>query len=328
MPKATVAVVIINFRTPDLTIDCLRSLVSEVASIPDLRVYVVENGSEDDSLARIAGCIEIEGWDHWCWLLESADNRGFSGGNNFGISAAFRAGGAKYFLLLNSDTLVQPGCLAHCIKIMESDVKIGALSCRVLNSDGSIQNSCRKFPTPLRCLVAAFSLPWRLPNWFGWADCEDLGWDRAAHSRDVEWIGGAFMFLRGDWIAKYKGLDERFFFYGEDLELCHRVWRSGWRCHYNPSMTIVHFGGASSDPSRMALDTRNYHQWRARYLVQDICYGGLAKLFVQVIDVFTALRRLAWWRIARRRDAAELLARSELLGFLVRNWNNWKTRET
>lgn len=326
-PKALLAVIVVNFRTPALTIDCLRSLALEVAAQPGVCVFVVDNGSGDDSVKNIDDSIESAGWRSWCSLEVSEKNRGFSGGNNYGIAAAIRNGGAKYFLLLNSDTIVHQGCLAHCIQIMETDSGIGALSCRVLNADGSIQNVCRKFPTPLRCLAAALSLPYRFPTWFSWTNCEDLGWDRNKLARDVEWIGGAFMMLRGDWIARYKALDDRFFFYGEDVELCHRIWRTGLRCHYDPASTVVHLGGGSSDPSRMASGARNFHQWRGRYLIQEICYGSLARVFVQGIDLLTIARRIAWEHIAGRANTAELATMNEILRLLARNWNKWGKSE-
>jgi N-acetylglucosaminyl-diphospho-decaprenol L-rhamnosyltransferase len=322
------AIIVVNFRTPDLTINCLRSLESEISQKPGIHVFVVENGSGDDSSTRIRDAIRAIGWAPWCSVEVSETNRGFSGGNNFGISAVNRRGGAKYILLLNSDTRVHPGCLARCIEVMEADPEIGALSCRVIGADGKIQNVCRRFPSPIRCLASALSLPWRFPKLFSWADCEDLGWDRNKLARDVEWIGGAFMMLRGEWIARHKALDERFFFYGEDVELCYRIWKSGLRCRYDPTATVVHLGGGSSDPSRMGSDTRNYHAWRARYLIQGICYGMIAKRCVQSVDILTELRRVVWSRIAARGERLQKDADIEVLRMLVRNWNRWSKSGT
>jgi GT2 family glycosyltransferase len=318
-----VAVIIVNFRTPGLTIDCLRSVAPEIGVPPEFHVFVVENGSGDDSAVRLRTAIDKEGWQSWCSLEVSDTNRGFSGGNNFGIGAARRRGGARYFLLLNSDTIVWPGCFKRCFAIMETESDVGALSCRVLNSDGSIQNVCRKFPTPLRCLVGALRLPRRFPRWFSWADCDDPSWDRNSIARDVEWIGGAFMMLRGHWIEGNNGLNERFFFYGEDVELCHRIWRSGFRCHYDPTATIVHLGGSSSDPSRMEVDTRSYHQWRGRYLIQETCYGRAAQAFLQSVDLLAAAGRVIRTSVSKRSDAARYAASKNMLRFLAKNWNRW-----
>jgi len=301
-------------------------LAPEVAANPGTRVIVVENGSGDESATKIGSAIAVSGWENWCTLLVSERNRGFAAGNNFGIAHVMSAEVPDYVLLLNSDTIVQPGCLAHSLGVMIGDSTIGAMSCRLLNADGTIQNVCRRFPTPARCLAAALSLPWWLPGLFSWADCEDLGWDRNRVARDVDWIGGAFMLLRGDWIVRHKGLDERFFFYGEDIELCHRIRETGYRCHYDPGSTVIHYGGSSSDPTRMAASSRNFHSWRGRYLIQRICYGRFAELFIKCADIITVARRVAWRYVMRRRAVQDNLATADVLRFLIRNWNKWDER--
>jgi hypothetical protein len=213
--------------------------------------------------------------------------------------------GARYVLLLNSDTIVHAGSLAPCLAVVEREQFIGAMSCRVLNADGSLQNVARRIPTPLNQFVSALGLPWKLPRWFGWADTEDAGWDREQACRDVGWIGGAFMLLRGDMVRRIGLLDEAFFFYGEDIEFCHRVRRAGWRVHYAPVGTITHLGGASSDPTRLPANQRVAHRWAARYLVQRKCHGAWAAWLVRLIDVLGYRARLALARVGGSRTEAK-----------------------
>jgi GT2 family glycosyltransferase len=163
-----------------------------------------------------------------------------------------------------------------------------------------MQNAARRFPSPLRLVVCASGLPWKVPKWFEWADTEDAGWDRESLSRDVDWLGGAFLLARGDLIRKIGGFDERFFFYGEDIEFCHRVHAQGLRCRYEAGPTTTHLGGSSSDPSRMGAKMRNTHYWSARYLVQRLCYGALAAWFVRAVDTLTIGMRLLVLRLRRR----------------------------
>ena len=321
--KSRLAIIIVNFRTPGLTVDCLASLESEVAANPGTRVIVVENGSGDDSARQVASAIESRGWGGWCTLVVSEKNWGFAGGNNRGVERVSAEGGTDYFLLLNSDTVVKPGCLSFCLGLMDRDATIGAMSCRLLNPDGTPQNVCRRFPTPMRCLAATFALPWRFPRLFGWAECEDLGWDRNTIAKDVDWLGGAFMLLRGDWVARYKGLDERFFFYGEDIEICHRIHRTGLRCRYDPGATVIHFGGQSSDPTRMAAGKRSVHSWRGRYLVQRFCYGRLAELLLRTQDLINVGLRVAWGRLTGRRSTERHQVMAGELRVLLRNWSKW-----
>jgi GT2 family glycosyltransferase len=289
-------IVVVNYRTPGLTIECLRSLRDEVTAVEGCHVVVVDNGSGDGSAQQIERQIEQQGWD-WVTLLALQNNGGFSFGNNRGWETAKHA---DYVLLLNSDTVVHAGCLTHCYRVMESDATIGALSCLVLNADGTVQNVARRIPTVLNQLACALGLPWRWPNWFGGADTEDPGWDRRGTSRDVGWIGGAFMFLRGDLVRRIGLLDEAFFFYGEDIEFCHRTWRSGYRVRYDPGASITHYGGASSDPTRLPVRLQNAHRWHARYLVQRKCNGRLSAWLLRLSDLTTYGARLVYFACAGR----------------------------
>ncbi len=276
-------VIIVNFRTPDLVIQCLESLVAEIPTVPGTRVVVVENGSGDGSDQRIREAIDQRAWGEWARVLPLEENLGFAGGNNRGWELA---PSADYGLLLNSDTIVHPGCLAHCMKTLKDDASIGAMSCLVKNADGSPQNVSRTFPTPLRLVVRSLGLPWRLPGLFGWADTDDLTWDREKVCRDVDWLGGAFLFIRGDLIRNIGLLDEDFFFYGEDIEFSHRVWKAGYRCYYQATPgSITHLGGASSGKGPNVSNENLTRRFRARYLVQRKCYGVAAQGFLRCWDL-------------------------------------------
>ncbi len=287
-------IIVVNYRTPELTIGCLASLAPELASVPGASVWVVENGSGDNSAGLIARAIAQRGWSGWARLLPATRNYGFAGGNNRGLEAA---GFAKYVLLLNSDTVVHAGCLRYCLDMMEREPRVGAMSCKLLNADGTVQNVARRFPSPLRITAVTLGLDTRFPKRFAWADVDDPLWDRAATARDVDWLGGAFLFIRGEVLARVGPLDESFFFYGEDIEFCHRVWRAGFSCRYDPGASTTHLGGGSSDPARLAATARSVHAWRARYRVQRLCYGRLAAAFVRAIDVMGIVVRLCWARM-------------------------------
>ncbi len=306
-------IAVINYRTPELTIACLRSLAPEVAAVAGARTIVVDNASGDGSVEKLEAAIRDAGWAAWAELLRSDRNLGFAGGNNLAIA---RAEPAEYVLLLNSDTVVHAGCLRRCLEVMDREPRIGALSCRVLNADGSIQNVARKFPTPLLVTAAALGLPWKLPRLFAWADAEDLGWDRVTTSRDVDWLGGAFLFVRSSVFGGRVRLDEDFFFYGEDIEFCHRIHRLGFTLRYDPVGSIVHLGGGSSDPTRMPSSLQSVRQWRARYLVQRKCWGRAAASWVRGVDLVASTLELALATLrGERARRAELRTR---LGLILR----------
>ncbi|MEI8310778.1 MAG: glycosyltransferase family 2 protein [Verrucomicrobiota bacterium] len=310
-PSPRLTVIVLNFRTPDVTIDCLKTLAPEALANPGMKVVLLDNASGDDSVPRIEAAIRENGWTgDWLEFRPLDKNLGFAGGNNRILHEQMAAKDPPaYLLLLNSDTLAGKGCIAYCTKIMEADPKIGALSCMLRNRDGSVQNICRKFPHPARESVRAFGLPWFLPALFRWADLEDSGWDRTAGPRDVDWIGGAFFFARTSALREAGVLDQEFFFYGEDCEWCHRLWKHGWRIRFDPGAETVHLGGASSDSTRVRNRQRDIYTWKARFLIQRKCYGPLAEKFVRGCYTAMFALRLGFARITgrgRSEKAAEL----------------------
>jgi N-acetylglucosaminyl-diphospho-decaprenol L-rhamnosyltransferase len=314
-----VLVVIVNFRTATLVIDCLSSLQSEVSELGSVFVVVADNASEDGSVDKLTRAIANRGWDTWARVVPLPRNGGFAYGNNRGLEAG---PAAKYVLLLNSDTIVHAGALKHCITTLDASPLIGAMSCNILNRDGSIQNVCRRFPTPLISIVSTLGLPWKLPRLFSWANTEDMGWNRATETRDVDWLGGAFLFIRGSVVAELGCLDEAFFFYGEDVEFSHRLKRHGYRRVFRPGATVTHLGGASSDPSRMPSAARSVHHWQGRYLVQRKCYGRFAAAAVKITDLtILALRVVSNW-LLRRHTTSQCVQARETLKLLWRlPWN-------
>ena len=320
-PAISLTVIVLNYRTSRLTCECLQSLAEGIQAIPNSRVIVVDNASNDGSAVEIAAEITARKWERWATLLPLNVNVGFAAGNNRAFDQVRAL--TKYVLLLNSDTFVRLGCLERCFSIMESDPKIGLLSCMVLNADESTQNVARRFPTPLNQFAAALGLPFRWPRLFGWANVEDPLWDRLTTKRDVDWIGGAFMFARAEMLRQIGLFDDDFFFYGEDVELCHRAWKHGWRVHFDPAGSIVHYGGASSDPLRLPESQRSGHRWHARYLVQRKCYGWLAEWMLRLTDISYYSVRLAILRLrgARQQERYRQVFKtlSLLLGILSRD---------
>lgn len=297
------AILILNFRTPQLTVDCLASLEPEIIADREgaIRVLLLDNASGDGSVGILRAAIEERGWGDWVELIAGEANLGFAGGNEFLMDRILALPDPPPFvLLLNSDTIVHRGCLSCSLRAVEADPRIGAYSCMLRNADGSVQNVARKLPTPLRATVHALGLPWTVPKLFGWADLDDPNWDREAGARDVEWIGGAFLLMRTDLVRRIGGLDTDFFFYGEDMEFCHRVRKSGHRVLFDPGGSITHFGGASSDPARLLDERKARYGWQARLMVQRKCYGRLAEQWSIWVH-----RGILRWRRWKQRKAPE-----------------------
>jgi N-acetylglucosaminyl-diphospho-decaprenol L-rhamnosyltransferase len=311
-------IVILNYRTVELTIDCLRSISLHRSEVPGTRAVVVDNGSQDESAFRLADVIQREQWGDWCDLLPLPTNIGFAAGNNRALESVDATHRFQYVLLLNSDTVLHPGALRTSHEIMERDATIGMMSCRLLNRDGSTQNVTRRFPTPPRQIACTFGLPWLLPKFFSWADVYDVPPAQLEQKRDCDWIGGAYMFIRTAALRQTGLLDQRFFFYGEDIEFCHRFHQHRWRVHYDPAASILHLGGSSSDPLRIARKQKDLYMWQARYLVQRQCYGRLAAAVVRCADVAALALKKTKLLICGRRSSDVYRQVSDSLGILIR----------
>jgi GT2 family glycosyltransferase len=315
--RCNLGVIILNYRAPEITIECLKTLASEALENPEMRCFLVDNASGDDSVSKIQAAIQEHGWSEWIDFRPLDSNLGFAGGNNLIMREMLALSNPpEYILLLNSDTLVHAGCLEGCRKIMDSDPGIGALSCMVRNRDGSVQNVCRKFPTPLRMAVRILSLPWMFPRMFAWANLEDEGWDRTIQSRDVEWIGGAFFMARTRALKRAGIFDEEFFFYGEDCELCFRLRKHGWRIRFDPREEIIHLGGSSSDEKIIRNHTKELYAWRARFLIARKCHGRFAGLIIWAIHRFGYSLRLVCQIIAGRGHSERARELRELIHFV------------
>jgi len=311
-------VIIINYRTPQITIDCLASLAPQMSDVDGAQAVVVDNASGDDSVSLLRQAIRKNRWDNWAAVKIADKNLGFAGGNNLAMDTLLDHQEAQYVLLLNSDTIVHPDVLRHCHEKMEADRSIGVMSCMLLNPDQTVQNVARRLPTPLRMTVNTFGLPWLMPKTFHWADLDDLTWDRRTTHREVEWVGGAFMFIRRRVIDKIGGLDTQFFFYGEDVEFCHRARQHNWKVWYDPSVSIVHLGGASSDPSRLNLAQRDTLTWQARYLIQRRCYGLAAEILLRAADITSSTLRFLKLLMFGGRNTPQFAAERNMLAMLLR----------
>lgn len=225
------SIIILNYKTQDLTILCLNSIISKFKKeleLGRLEIIVVDNGSMDSSIAKISN--SIKDFKNIS-ILENKENLGFAKGMN--KASAIAKG--KYLLFLNSDTEVLDKGFMEMIKFMDGNQKVGILGGKFTNKDGSPQPSCGKFYT--------------LFNLFLMLICgERLGLLRESPViiKKVDWISGGFMMIRQDIFKKLEGFDEHFFMYMEDMDICYRAGIKGWATYFYPKACVVHSGHGSS----------------------------------------------------------------------------------
>ncbi len=289
--RPDLSIVIVNWNTRKILLECLAS-IEEDASKPETEVIVVDNGSEDDSVAAVRE--RFPG----VTVIENGENLGFARANNIGIT---RSKG-RFVCLSNSDILVGKGCLAKMIAYLESHPEVGLVGPKILYPDLSLQNSCRRFPN----LWTRFLLALGADNAFRgsrWLYGEHMAWFDHDRTVDTDNVMGCFMLVRRQAIEEVGLLDERFFIYSEEVDWCKRMWKAGWRVAFFHEAEVVHHHAASSsiDRSRFALEQQHslVQYWmkhhgpiRTAFLIAIlIVHSGARILLIFPIYLFSARKR-------------------------------------
>jgi GT2 family glycosyltransferase len=223
-------VVIVNFRTPDLTINCVNSILAlNVAEPQD--IVVVDNASPDTSYPQLRSRLP-----HGVRLIRASMNRGFGAGVNLGMAAGTR----ENVLVLNPDTYFVDGSLEKALEALHTDPAIGLVGLDLTNPDGSRQYSARRFYSMLDIVGRRTSL-----------GRSGLLQKRLTHHLmmdawkpelpfDAEWVMGTGFVVRRLIFEELSGMDEAYFLYMEDVDLCARIWHAGYRVVCVPGARLVH----------------------------------------------------------------------------------------
>lgn len=252
MPDLDLTITICSWNTVDDLRACLQSL-REAQKDGAFEVIVVDNASRDGSPDMVAN--EFPEFT----LLRESRNHGFTGGHNL----ALRARNRTHTALLNSDTVVHEGAIKAIYDFMLANPEAGVVGPKLLNPDGSLQYSCRRFPNPIAAAFRGTFLGKLFPKNKLTADYLMQDWDHAS-VREVDWVSGAAMFLRGDLLDKIGLLDPAYFMYCEDEDLCWRAWENGYKVVYVPDAVITHAIGRSSDQAANKMIVR-FHRSMLRF---------------------------------------------------------------
>jgi N-acetylglucosaminyl-diphospho-decaprenol L-rhamnosyltransferase len=270
------AAVVVNFESGPLLLDCVRSLRADTsAGVPE--IVVVDNGSTDGSVAALrAARPEIP-------VLTPPGNVGYAAAANRGIAATT----APVVAVVNPDLVVEPGAAAASLARFEREPDLAAVGPALHNVDGSLYPSARAHPATLDAVghaVLGRLFP-RNPFTRRYRQL-DVDWSRP---RDVDWVSGAFLFLRRRALESVGGWDERYFMYMEDFDLCWRLLRLGWRVAYEPSAHVTHVQGASTaaHPYRMIVE---HH--RSAYRFTERRWRGARRVLLLPAACFLAVRAL------------------------------------
>jgi len=256
--KPLLSIVILNYNTKNLLFDCLYSLEKIIDEI-DFEVIVVDNGSTDGSIQelqkskfspsqRLSRVGDNNQNDRLkLIIIENRDNLGFAKGNNVAKNSV----NGKYVVFLNSDTIVYSGALKTCVDYLEKHKDVGAISCKVVLSDGSLDKDTRRsFITPWIGFVHIFTRLDRIfprskliaKYWYGYLP-ED-------QTHEVDAIQGAFFMSPKEVLDKVGWFDEDYFLDGEDIDLSWKIKEAGFKVIYYPKGKILHLKGVTKGKNK------------------------------------------------------------------------------
>ena len=263
-----VLVVVLNYRTPHLVIDCLGSLEHEVEQIGDMHVVVTDNHSGDGSVEIIGRAIEENGWT-WSTLMPLGYNGGYSVGNNAGIRPYLYGEDAPdYVILLNPDAYVHRGAISTLVAFMESRMDVGIAGARVEDDAGRQAHSAFRFPSAISELLEGFKLG--LLERF--LRERRLLYELGDETMQVDWVSGAAMMIRKEALLELGLLDEGYFLYFDEVDFCFRADRAGWLTYYVPDAVVTH---------RQAQATGITHNRRDKQRYPDYWFDSRRRFFVK-----------------------------------------------
>lgn len=294
-----VSIVIVNWNTSGLLLQCLDS-VPNTNSKYAIQVIVIDNGSVDDSVSM------VEKQFPEVTLIKNDCNMGFARANNQGL----KVGNGRYFLLLNSDTIVLPGAVEKLIETADQHPELGVVGPQLLNMDSSIQNSWGSFPSLFSELIGrSFRIRHAVKN--------------VPHAYEVDWVLGACMLVRSQAIADVGQLDDDYFFYSEEIDWCYRIKKRNWKIWYITDAQIYHLGGGSTEVGSLAQLVRLY---RGKLLYFQKHHGSfettLLRLGLALGNSLGIIRRIIFLNWLYRRTALQrILNQSRLVWCLL--WDRY-----
>jgi N-acetylglucosaminyl-diphospho-decaprenol L-rhamnosyltransferase len=255
-PRHDLAIVIVSTNEAKWLEPCLGTVLA-AAGDASLDVVVVDNESTDGTAELVREKFPA------ARIVDSA-NHGFSHANNRGAATC----DARYVLFLNPDTEIVDGNFGDLLAEMDARPEVGLVGVRQLTGDGELWPTVRYFPSVSRAIGEAFASE-KWPRRGRWAGERELDLDLYSQEIDCDWTSGSFMLCRREALLGSGLLDERFFIYSEETDLCLRVKRAGWEIRHMPSMTIIHHAGKGGvRPKMVAQDAFSRRQYADKHFAQ------------------------------------------------------------
>jgi hypothetical protein len=281
------SVIIVNYNVKEFLLNLLHS-VEKASSNISKEIIVIDNASDDGSVEAIKQKFPS------VRLIENKSNVGFGKANNQGLKIAQ----GKYLLFINPDCIVSEDTFTKMISFFDSHPDCGLAGCKILNSDGTLQLACRRsFPGPWTSFTKVTGLSNLFPKSKIFARY-NLTYLDENKTYEVDAVSGSFMMMRKDVYEKTGGFDEKFFMYGEDLDLCYRVQKSGFKVYYVHDTQVIHYKGESTKRSNLD-DTKLFYDAMHLFVKKHLSSFPLVEIILRSaigfrkLFAFLGKRRLA-----------------------------------
>ena len=287
----TISTIVVNYRSYEELTACLTAIGAE-GTRTSIQVVVVDQESDAGRLAAVRAQFPD------AVTIANPRNDGFAAGVNRGASRAT----GRYLLLVNPDTVISSGLVGALASWLEAQPDVAVAGPRIFNADGTIQPSARRFPDLTTAFGGRMSSLTRLaPD--NWLSRRNLEWSRASTPTEVDWVSGACMMIRRSAFDAVGGMDDRFFLYWEDADLCRRLRSAGHRTVYVPTVSAVHEGARASRHAT-ARSLVAFHRSAFRYYWK---HGGpVARVFAPIVQAALWSRLLIKLALNTRRQSSLL----------------------
>jgi GT2 family glycosyltransferase len=274
------SIIVVNYNTKDLLDNCLFSIL-QYAKKMNFEVIVIDNASQDSSITMLEEKYPL------VKIIENNQNLGFAKANNQGLQIAH----GQLILFLNPDTVVLPQALEKTIEFLKKTPDAGMAGCKILNPDGSLQYSCRSFPSFWNYFFESFFLYKLFPknHRIGKFYMTNFSYDRV---KEVDVVLGAFMMSKKETLDKVGYFDEDFFIYSEETDLCYRMKKHNKKVYFFPDAQIIHYGRASASLYPVRMFQQDH---RSRFLFMRKHYSAINILFSTWIIFIGVFLRIIFW---------------------------------
>ena len=280
-----VSICIVNWNTKDLLYNCIQSIIQKTSNL-SYEIIVVDNHSNDNSVEMIKNYFPA------CILIESDKNLGFVKANNLAIKHAK----GKYILYLNPDTKLITNAIYAMSQYLELNKSYGAVGCKLIFPNRKTQYVCaRTFPTPFNQFCFLSMLDRLFPKSKILSSIEMRYWSHD-DNREVDCISGANMIIRKELIDRLGGFDSNIFMYAEDVDLCFRIKKIGWKIYYLSDEVIMHYTGSSSKKqknkyfstimqreSNLYFQKKHFGKLKEKQYLIAVFLGAMIRIFTMVI---------------------------------------------